>query len=650
MAIIPQYRAKGPAAPLTPVMEQERGPRVDASEAVRGIARLTGAIESPTQVEQLNPELGQGVARGTQAIGQGITDVGGALFDISQRVAEAKNYHDEHQAQLALDREVGEFEKEKASLTDPMMWEPAWKARMERFSGQYFNGKNLAPATQEAIRMRTESFGVRFSNRVISEAEHKIAGDATAALMSDVLRATEAGDLLAVKDSLTRGQNLGLIDAYRATQMEFQATDSIQGKALDAAVTRADTFAMLGDETNGLRELENAPFPTNEERHNAITKFKMQVVPGIVKKEMLDRLASGEDPDDIRAALEARDEEGNYTLYPELSPSSRMAALQPIYAEINAEYSELVKRAADMIESDVIKDAQQLDEHFQGKEIDPATKAVLVKKLEGALMATEKDVVELQAAAASYDPTKDPDGRAFTAQSNIIDITLGFNNPKADDIKATLEKAKNGEPLTLPEEIFKAKWKSTSDLYDAASDHRISADRLTMEERGGKPVFVDYSVEPDEDDPARFEKETGAGWWKGTKVGRVIALDQGDTEALIKAFNTRGAKKNVYVTDLNKQADTESKKASVFTKMERGANTGKLTEDNWEEFHKKETEPIRAQVADKVVEDVFATGEDDSGDPDPSKLELPSGGSGRGSAGLFPELDLQFLESLDLGE
>jgi hypothetical protein len=656
MPIIPQYRAQGPAGPKAPVMEQQAGPRVDASEAVRGIARLTGALSGTTPVGKVDPNLGQRSAQGVQSIGQGVGDVGSALFDISKRVAEAKNYHDEHLAQIELDRQVGEFEKEKANLPDPTTWEGAWNARMEKFTGQYFTGKNLAPVTQEAIKMRAESFGGRVRNRVISEAERKIVGDTTGAIMSDALRAQEANDPIALKEIISRGKNLGVLDEYTATRMELQGIEQIEGRMLDAALSRADTHAMYGDEAGVRAELESAPFRTPEERAKAIAVFETKTAVGIANEQIKDRLASGEDPDDVRAALEARDEEGNYTLYPKLSPSSRMGVLQPIYAESNAEYSALVKSAADMIESDVIKDAQQLDEHFQGKEIDPATKATLIKKLEGVLIANEKTIVDLQTAAASYDPSNDPDERAFTAQSNIIDITLGFNNPKAESIHATLKKAKNGEPLTLGEDIFRQKAKETSDLRDSAADYQLPASQLEIEERGGRKVFVDYSQEPEEDDPDRFEKETGSMWWKGTKVGRVIHVNQDDRVKLENVLTPDrngfdvGKAKGIYVTDLKKKGAADSETAGVLNEMKRRADTGDLKPDNWEEEYKKAIAPILAQVAEKELEDVFAPGEDDPGDPDPSKLDLPSGGSGRGSAGLFPELDLQFLESLDLGE
>ena len=83
MPIIPQFRAEGPAQPVAPGMESPSGLRVDATTALRGIATLADSLGSVTQDMPNAPaDLGQGVARGMQAIGEGIGNVGEVMFDI----------------------------------------------------------------------------------------------------------------------------------------------------------------------------------------------------------------------------------------------------------------------------------------------------------------------------------------------------------------------------------------------------------------------------------------------------------------------------------------------------------------------------------------------------------------------------------------
>jgi hypothetical protein len=524
MAIIPQYRAKGPAAPLTPVMEQERGPRVDASEAVRGIARLTGAIESPTQVEQLNPELGQGVARGAQAIGQGITDVGGALFDISQRVAEAKNYHDEHQAQLALDREVGEFEKEKASLTDPMMWEPARKARMEKFIGQYFNGKNIAPATQEAIKMRAESFGVRWGNRVISEAEHKIAGDATAALMSDVLRATEAGDLGVVKDSLTRGQNLGLIDEYRATQMEFQAQDKIETKQVESGRNQIKTFLLYNDVTGALNVADQMPVNDDEKK---LLRAEITQTHGynITLNEVEDII----DPNERIKAIES----GKYN---NLRASDKERFLNSSYQQINLGNADTVEALKEAFSGGASLRDISMSDAFKS-----LPESSQVAFTEFAVKGAKNDISEYLTAlraAQAYDPSKDTKGAELAAlrQSAL----LNFDSDRAQKILTTLEESsQRTTPQTAIERVESDYFSYTQNRYNNGDfgNFRVTGDQISKRtDENGVPV---YTIP----DPSGEFTQKG---FLGTYSGRVIKLSEEDK---MKYENTPDNKKGALILE-----------------------------------------------------------------------------------------------------
>ena len=536
MAIIPQYRAKGPAAPLTPVMEQERGPRVDASEAVRGIARLTGAIESPAQVEQLNPELGQGVARGTQAIGQGITDVGSALFDISQRVAEAKNYHDEHQAQLALDREVGEFEKEKASLTDPMMWEPAWKARMERFSGQYFNGKNLAPATQEAIKMRTESFGVRFSNRVISEAEHKIAGDATGALMSDVLRATEAGELGVVKDLLTRGQNLGLIDEYRATQMEFHAQDQIETKQVESGRNQIKTFLLYNDMASALNVADQMPVNDDEKK---LLRAEITQTHGynITLNEIEDII----DPNERIKAIES----GKYN---NLRASDKERFLNGSYQQINLGNADTVEALKEAFSGGASLRDISMSDAF--KSLPESSQMAFT---EFAVKGAKNDISEYLTAlraAQAYDPSKDTKGAELAAlrQSAL----LNFDSDRAQKILTTLEESsQRTTPQTAIERVESDYFSYTQNRYNNGDfgNFRVTGDQISKRtDENGVPV---YTIP----DPSGEFKQRG---FIGTYSGRVINLSEEDK---MKYENTPNSKKGALILE------DQSAKEVAFTRF-----------------------------------------------------------------------------------
>lgn len=635
MPIIPQYRAQGgPAKPGAPAMEPVQRERVDAGEALRGMSRLSEAVEGlAVSMPGVPEDLGQASMRGIQNLGAGVKDLGQSMFDIRERVARAKSFADVSEAQLALDAEVGNFEEWRArNQGNPEAWEGEWATRLERFRNDYLAGKDFPPATQDAINQRVMAFGERHGISVGIEAVKATVGRARESLEAEIVRAVRAKDIGAVEDLTAQGVSEGWIPEDQAERMKWQAAEQIREDELSSALMRSDTYAMRGMVEEGRAEIASAPFESEDERQLKLAEFDTKTAVHAAINEVQDRLADGEDPNAIRAELEAKDEKGNFTAYRDLSPAARAQLLKPIYAAENEEYSSMLEGANGYIESGVIKTEKQLEEYFGGMEVDPLNRAILGKKLRGEVIATEKAVIDLQAAAAGYDPEADPDGRAYTAQMNAIYRTLE-DDPRAADIVKTLTKRRNGESLTLGEDIFRVKAKEVTDLRDAVEDYRIPAGNLVEEERDGRTVFVDYSQAPEPGDPARFEKTVHPWFGKPrTKAGRVVTLSQEDREKMLTAKD----KDKVFVTDLNRKAKADSETAQVLHEMKRRADTGEVTTENWKDEYRKATAPMRAKVAEKEIDSL-----------------LPTGGGGI-SSGLFPatksdpEADLEWLNSLEI--
>jgi hypothetical protein len=538
-----------------------------------------------------------------------------------------------------MEREMGEFQKFQETNPDPSTWKAEWDRRASEWPGRYLEGRDYPQALQDSIRARVLARGQQFGIDVDVAATKATVAMARESLMAEVELAEADGRMDEASALLKTGVDRGWVRADVAAQREVQAREKIENQTISEALQYADAFATRGDMPSSFAALDSIRGMMPEGEYQAKrAKLETQVSVAVASNEIMDRMANGEDPDALRAELEARNEDGSFVAYPELRPAVRADILAPIYQASNDEYSALVSDAGKGIDSGIIRDENDLNEYFQGKEIDTLNKAILVKKLRGEAINTEKAVVDLEAAAAGYDPSNDPDGRGFEAQKSATRLTLG-DDPRVEGIIGTLTKRRNGEPLTLAEDIFRQKAKETADLRDSAADYQLPASQLEIEERDGRPVFVDYSQEPEAGDPDRFEKETGSMWWKGTKAGRVVHVSQEDRTKLETAIS-QNKTKGVYVTDLKKKGAADSETAGVLNEMKRRADTGDLTPDNWQDEYKKTTAPIRAKVADKELEDAFAPGE----------LELPSGGSGRGDAGLFPNpsADLEWLNSLEL--
>lgn len=625
MPIVPNLAMPGsPASPNAPAMERGGSVRVNAGEALAGLGRIADNLAGMAPVPGVPQNLGQGAAQGMVNLGQGVKDLGQARMDIEARRAEARNYVELSKASLEMDREISEFQKFQETNPDPATWLPEWERRSSEWPGRYLEGRDYPPALQDSIRARVLSRGQQFGMDVDVAATRQTVALARESLMAEVSIAEEGGRLDEASALLRTGVEKGWVRADVATERELQAQDNIERRTVADALDYADAFAMRGDMENAFGALDSIRGIIPEGEYQAKrARMETQVSVTVAKGKILDRLSSGEDPDDIRAELEARNEDGSYVAHSELRPAVRAEILAPLYAASNAEYESLVGGAAKLIDSGVIKDENELNSYFERKEIDPLNKAILTAKLRGEVVKTEKAIVDLQAAAASYDPSKDPDGRAYSAQMSATLLTLG-DDPRSEEILGTLTKRRNGEPLTLSEDIFRVKAREVSDLRDSAADYKVSASNLVIEEKDGRQVFVDYSEAPEAGDPARFEKTVDPWFGKPTvKAGRVVEVSQQDRETLLKAFtpdrNAFDAEKaaGIFVTDLKKKAAADSETASVLNEMKRRADTGVVKEDNWEEQYKGVVMPIKDKATASMIDGALTS----PGTPEQRRIE-----------------------------
>lgn len=636
MPIIPQYRADGPAQPIAPQLEAVQRTRVDASTALRGLAELSGAVGQVAQPLPNAPEtLGQGAMRGLAEIGAGVRDVGQAMFDVEERIAEAWNFTKLSEAQEIMDREVANFESWKLTEPNPNKWTAEWNSRFERTKGQILNSPDLSPAAKDAINQRVITFGSRHGVRVGLDAATKVVELANQSNSAEITRAVRAGDLATVENLTQYAVDQGWRGADWAERTRWEASEKIREDALNGAKLRSETFALSGLWQEGRDEIANAPWETEDHRQNALANYNSKVVSRQIQLEVIERARDGVDPDDLIAELTAKDDEGNYVNHPELSPMMRAETLEPLYKARNDEYASQVEFAEIKIGTGDIKTEEDLDAFFDGKPIDPLNRSILTAKLKDEFVKTEASIVDLMAKAAAYDPAKDVGGVAAKVLELAIDQTMG-DDPRAEGARTTLEKRKNGEPLTYSEDVLPTRKKGVEEQMHAAADYRVEAGKLEQREayvNGVKrPVFIDFSQKPDKGDAARYE-ETVKPFWREPyqKVGRIIEVDQADREDLLQG-------KAEFVTDQRKKRAVDEEVAKTLLEMQRRADTGEMTRENAQEVERKITEPARAKAAEKMVDEKLG------GDAAPG---TPSaGGSGQIAPGSSPEDDLQWLNNL----
>lgn len=614
MPLIPQFRAEGPASRPRPTMETEGAPRVDASEAVRGLARLSGAIQGGgTQLPQVDPNLGQGQAAGMEAIGEGVQDVGSALLDIEQRVQTAKNYADEHAAQIAMDREVLEFEKWRQDHPDPTEWEPGWQERMSQFSSRYFADKNLSPAAETKIRQRMESFTSRTGVRVGMDAMRETVGQAASALMADVERADEAGDLETGLEKIDEGVRQGWIAEDEAERRKIQLRESIEAKTLQAGMNRVNTFLLNGDPEGAKEELMALPM-REDERALQLAEVDRKHAVNIKVNELND--LTYEEPHEAIKRLEAIGEDGKPLNDPEIRGENRAKLLKQAYAIHHEEREAVLSETVAGIDGGSISTAGELEFAISGMEVTEDEKAALLARMQGERIANAKQIRELQTSVSAYDPKSDPYGVKAQAIRELVILSV----PDSDRKKMILEelgKREAGEPMSMTAAAKEKAKKRYYDQLEAAGKWKVDAGNVEeIELEDGRKAFLDTSADVKPGDPDYFDNERMFGF---RKIGRLIRLSPEDA--------VKVGEDGAIIEDLNRMDEIYEKADQNFERLEIEEQAGEIQNyDEWNEKAKELTREEREENARRLIELERSGGKANS---------LPGRG-GAVSSGLFP--------------
>ena len=515
MAIIPQYRAQGPAGPKAPAMESgQSGPRADASQALRGIARLTGAVQDGIQAGQVagvDPNLGQRSAQGLQEIGKGVNDIGGALLDIEQRVAEAKNYADEIDFQIDMDREVVKFEEFRSKNPDPSGWKDQWDNQMSQFGGSYFEGKNLAPVTVEKINQRLKSFSNQYSNRVAIDAMKTTVGRATDSLMLEITRAKESGNLDLVKNHTAFGVQQGWLPVDRAELINLQAQDEIEANQVEILQNQKKTALLYNNQPLAMEAIDAMPIREDEkelERASITEQFGYNAL-----------LKTGEDILEPKDLLKWIDSDEASKLRPSDKAKFRDGAYQTLNAINSATLSGL-KEEIDLRGGITPSELEGRDDFKSLSDRDKEAVRQFVTK------GVQNDIAEfatLQRAMRGYEPNDDP--RGSTKADLERSIVLRFDGDRAKELLRDLEEATNRTgPVSATDRVVSDIFTSLQKRYDAGEVGNFRVTGNMIREHTDENGVVSYQVDDDKGDVSAVVDRN----WFDTPRRRRIELTEED--------------------------------------------------------------------------------------------------------------------------
>lgn len=591
-----------------PALEQERGGiRLNASGELAELGGLAQRLARGNQpLDTLPLGLGGGVAQGISAIGDGVKSVGQAIFNIQERAAEARNYRAVHEAQSAMDREAGEFEKWKVQNANrPELWEAEWNNRVRSFGDNYTSGKDLSPAAKEGINLRLNSFAESQAVRVGVDSVKAQAGLAREAIDADYYRAIEAGDADTAISLSRYGFEQGFIPEDVAARMEIGAVDAVETKTLEVLQNQKKTALAYGDISSALKAVDAMPIREDEK---ALEKAVVTEQYGY--QETMRQAEDILDPAQRIAALQS-------DAFNNLRPSDKQKMLDASFREMNEEVSMTVNGLKDDISLGGVASEGDLEFRDDFKAL-PQREKIAVRQFlkQGAL----NDIAEfstLQRAIRGYDPSVDPRGAEKAELERSI--ALRFDGERADELSQTLQEAtQRTGPQSAAERVLSDVFTDLQKRYEAGDvgNFRVTGDQIS--ERVDENGVTLYTVP----DPGGDFKKKGL---LGTYTGRVIELSEQDRIR----FKEKGKDSGEVFEDRKAKDAAFSRFLNVQQEVELKVKAGEITE----------ADEIQAEVNRLLGGEVLGALETRL-QKDGGGNSLPGMSSGRMSSGLFPPSSL----------
>ncbi len=211
-------------------------------EAQQNMRNFGLAAQAPAQ-----PDLSQYQARGMEALAAGFENLGATMFRIEERKAEAKNYVDVTEADTAMMKLRGDFDKWKLQNPNPAGWEAKWNSLSTDFANTYLSDKEISPKAREQITAKMSAFTTR---EAISVGVDSVKGQvqmAKSANMANIDYAIDQGNIAEAKKHADMGVQMGLYHQFEADHMIRQGEDKVADQKRDELDLKIKTFRIEGD-------------------------------------------------------------------------------------------------------------------------------------------------------------------------------------------------------------------------------------------------------------------------------------------------------------------------------------------------------------------------------------------------------------------
>jgi hypothetical protein len=544
-------------------MERPQSPRISADRALDSLGQFANQLaQGSVALPNISPDQGQGVARGVEAVGQGVSSIGQVLQEIKTREAEARAIADIHQAKLAFDQEAGNFAKWQESNPDPRRWEAEAQKRFGGLSASYLGGREVSKLAETKIKQHFElatqnqlvSVGVASAKATFREARE--------ALNADYMRAIDAKAIDSAAAIAATGFQGGYWGEDDAVRMQLGARDSIENAKIKELQQRKDTAILNGDIESAKGYVLAMPLPEAEkELELAIVEKRHGYNQAIMDLEDMT-------PDDRIIALEGNrfGDPGN-SKFSGLRNSDRAKLLDRAHAERNEERVITISGIAADIRNAGITDPLEIQNREDFQTLAPTEQ---VKLLEFITRGAQNDIAEfatVQRAVRGYDPANDP--RGFEKSDLLTSIELRFDGARAEELKTILgERASGqGEPLSASSRVVTDIFSSLQRRFDAGElgGYRVTGDQINK--RTGKNGEVFYTViDPD-------GEHTQLGLHKKWNE-RVLQLSEDD---VMKFESGKNDEEHIY-EDSKKRASAYSRFLQVQETVDRKIKAGELTD------------------------------------------------------------------------
>lgn len=313
------------------------------------------AAQAPAQ-----PDLSQYDAEGMRAIARGFENLNATMFSIRERKAEAKNYVDVTEADTAMMKLRGEFDKWKLANPDPSGWEEKWNSLSTNFSNNYLSDKDISPKARDEITAKMNAFTTREAIAVGVDSVKGQVQKAQAAVRANIDFAISRGDLAGAMKNLQIAEDEGWMHADEVMRERLRIEDAIEDQKLDelkATIIDAKNRGNRRVALEAISEAEKTGLLSPKEAKAQKSTIQREII-YLENVEALSQ-AAAVNPEEVYANLKDGKVDGIYNL----TPVDRNQFSNRLEAQFANEYAATVARLVEIYP--VLTDDLWQDETFK---------------------------------------------------------------------------------------------------------------------------------------------------------------------------------------------------------------------------------------------------------------------------------------------